>query len=93
MEYGAYDNPQIKPHRPVANVFKIELAALFHLVKFSRLTAPTIDLRPSGNARLDLNLTTTFNAVSQTDLAQSFGGTLAVSFNRTTVATDRKSVV
>ncbi len=45
------------------------------------------DWKFTGNARLDLNLTTTFNAVAQNDLAQSFGGTLAVSFNRTTVAT------
>ncbi len=45
------------------------------------------DWKFTGNARLDLNLTTTFNAVSQDGLAQSFGGTLAVSFNRITVAT------
>lgn len=45
------------------------------------------DWKFTGNARLDLNLTTTLNALSQNDLSQSFGGTLAVSFNRTTVAT------
>ncbi len=45
------------------------------------------DWKFTGNARLDLNLTTTLNAVSQNDLTQSIGGTLAVSFNRTTVAT------
>lgn len=45
------------------------------------------DWKFTGNARLDLNLTTTLNVLSQNDLSQSFGGTLAVSFNRTTVAT------
>lgn len=41
----------------------------------------------TGDARIDLNITTTFNAGSQGDAPLVFGGTLAVTFNRTTVAT------
>ena len=41
----------------------------------------------TGDAKIDLNVTTTFSSLSQTDANQSLGGTLVVSFNRTTVAT------
>lgn len=44
----------------------------------------------TGDARIDINITTTINAAnsaSQSDVSQAIGGTLTVSFNRTTVAT------
>lgn len=41
----------------------------------------------TGDAKIDLNVTTAFGSLSQTDANQSLGGTLVVSFNRTTVAT------
>ena len=45
------------------------------------------DWKFTGNARLELNITSTFNSVMQNGVTQSFGGTLTVSFNRVTVAT------
>lgn len=45
------------------------------------------DWKFTGNAQMDLSITTTFNAIPQGDTPMVFGGTLAVSFNRITVAT------
>ncbi|MBI5353865.1 MAG: cellulose biosynthesis cyclic di-GMP-binding regulatory protein BcsB [Chloroflexi bacterium] len=45
------------------------------------------DWKFTGNARIELNITSAFNSIMQDGVTQSFGGTLAVSFNRVTVAT------
>jgi hypothetical protein len=45
------------------------------------------DWKFNGNAQVNLNITTAFNSVSQNGVAQAFGGTLTVSYNRTTVTT------
>lgn len=45
------------------------------------------DWKFTGNARIDLNITSAFNSVLQNGVTQSFGGTLTVSFNRVTIAT------
>ena len=45
------------------------------------------DWKFTGNAKIDLNITTTFNSVTQGNETGVAGGTLAVSFNRTTIKT------
>lgn len=45
------------------------------------------DWKFNGDANLDLNITTTFNTTLLGDTLQVYGGTLAISFNRITVAT------
>lgn len=45
------------------------------------------DWKFTGNAQMNLLITTTFISTPQGDTPLAFGGTLAISFNRTTVAT------
>ena len=45
------------------------------------------DWKFAGDAQLDLNITTTFNSAALGDSLSAYGGTLAISFNRVTVAT------
>ena len=53
FEDGREDDPQIQSERPVAQVVQIVLDPSFHFFNPIRLATEAIDLRPSGNARLD----------------------------------------
>src|SRR6202165_4854636 len=46
-------NEEIEQHRPVFDVVKIELDALLDFLLAVDFPTPAVDLRPSGNARLD----------------------------------------
>lgn len=54
LEDGQEDDLQIQPQRPVLQIFQIVLDAHFHLFQRFGLAPPTADLRPAGNAGLDL---------------------------------------
>src|SRR3984885_8100093 len=53
-QHGAEDDLQIEPERPVVDVEQVVLEAPAHLLVGVDLAAAAVDLRPAGDARLDV---------------------------------------
>src|SRR5580704_19442785 len=53
-QHGADDDLQIEPERPVVDIEQVVLEAPAHLLVGIDLAATAVDLRPAGDARLDV---------------------------------------